>query len=560
MSVTGGVLEAGVTAPEPARPAGGELPRGGDVVVLPQVGAIPDVPDDDLVVALIEAEAVGRRVDALRVALAGEVAERSRRELGSESLAARRGCRTGAELVQRATGVARATALRRIRLGAAVRPGTSLTGEVLPPRFSAVAEGLARGALGVDAACAVVDTLTPSERVAGREAVRVAEAEIVADLTGGAVDGDSDASVGRSGGAGDRESWCLGERDAGDLADQPPRWDADDVRLQAALWRAVLDPDGAAPSVPDAERRGLVLGRARRGLVPISGLLLPDVAAGLRRYADAFTNPRTPDAPAPKGFTGTQHDPERAEHDAGVAGEDAELTELGRLADRRSRAHILHDVLANAIAVAARATETSSMAGAAPTLVVTVEAASLASGKGVAWADGEPVDLAVARQTACAGAVERVLTGRGGRVVGLQTLGRCFTGQQRRAIAARDGAECLVPGCHVLATWCEVHHVTPFVDDPTGTRIDNGVLLCWYHHRSLHQSGWEIRIVDGLPQVRAPGWLDRTRTWRDPRPAGRAPRPPGRLPRPPVRSGAGDGASARAPWAGGRNETNPALG
>lgn len=549
MSVAGGVLESGVAGPdEPARPAGGERPLGADVVVLPQVGAVRDLADDDLVAALIETEAVGRRVDALRVALAAEVAERSRRELGPESLAARRGCRTGVELVQRATGVARSTALRRIRLGAAVRPGTSLTGDVLPARYPAVAEGLARGDLGVDAASAVVDTLTPCERVAGREAVGIAEAEIVAGLTGRPVDGE--VAAGGSGGAGDRESWRLGERDAGDPADAPPAWDADDVRLQATVWRSVLDPDGAVPSVLDAERRGLVLGRARHGLVPISGLLLPDVAAGLRRYADAFTNPRSPGAPAPEGSTGAEHDTALADCDAKAAVEEPELAELGRLADRRSRAQVLHDVLANAIAVATRATETSSLAGAAPTLVVTVDAASLASGSGVAWADGEPVDLAVARQAACAGAVERVLTGRGGRVVGLQSLGRCFTGQQRRAIAARDGAKCLVPGCHVPATWCEVHHVTPYVDDSTGTRIDNGVLLCWHHHRTLHQSGWEIRMVNGLPQVRAPGWLDRTRAWRDPRPTGRAPRPPGWAPRSP----------ARAPRAGGRNETNPALG
>lgn len=101
----------------------------------------------------------------------------------------------------------------------------------------------------------------------------------------------------------------------------------------------------------------------------------------------------------------------------------------------------------------------------------------------------------------------------GGRIVGLRSDERCFTAQQRRAIAVRDRG-CVIPGCRVPAGWCEVHHVVPYAADPTGTHTDNGVLLCWFHHRTLDTSGWEVRMLAGLPQIRPPGWLDPTRAWR----------------------------------------------
>ncbi|WP_241976674.1 MULTISPECIES: HNH endonuclease [unclassified Cryobacterium] len=64
------------------------------------------------------------------------------------------------------------------------------------------------------------------------------------------------------------------------------------------------------------------------------------------------------------------------------------------------------------------------------------------------------------------------------------------------------------------------------------TTIDNGVLLCWYHHHTIDTSGWQIRMVRGKPEVRAPYCYDPTRTWR---PAGehRAGAPRSRQARPP---------------------------
>ncbi|EIC08696.1 HNH nuclease, partial [Microbacterium laevaniformans OR221] len=76
---------------------------------------------------------------------------------------------------------------------------------------------------------------------------------------------------------------------------------------------------------------------------------------------------------------------------------------------------------------------------------------------------------------ACAGAIQRVVTGSDGRIVAIGTEERVFNRYQRRAIALRDGG-CVIPGCGVPAGWCEIHHVTEHArGGPTHT--DNGVLL-----------------------------------------------------------------------------------
>ena len=126
-----------------------------------------------------------------------------------------------------------------------------------------------------------------------------------------------------------------------------------------------------------------------------------------------------------------------------------------------------------------------------PTLVVSVRQSDLVAGQGHAHTSGcdEPVSLASARHIACTGAVERVLVGESGRIVSIETLDRIFNHHQRRAIALRDGG-CVIPGCHVRAEWCEIHHVDEHVRGGR-THTDNGVMLCWHHHRTLDDSGWK---------------------------------------------------------------------
>ena len=69
-----------------------------------------------------------------------------------------------------------------------------------------------------------------------------------------------------------------------------------------------------------------------------------------------------------------------------------------------------------------------------------------------------------------------------------------FSRSQRRALAARDG-HCVFPSCTRPPRHCDAHHLHPRHDDgPTVT--ENGALLCRFHHRLIHQLGWNLLVDD----------------------------------------------------------------
>ncbi|TFC92220.1 DUF222 domain-containing protein, partial [Cryobacterium sp. TMT3-29-2] len=132
-------------------------------------------------------EDLGRRVDAARVASAADIAVRSRRILGNESLAYKNGATNGTDLITRLTRVSSREANRRVRLGENVTlrlAGTSM----LPPYYPAVAAALTAGSLGVDAAEHIVTALdTVAARVAPDD-LGTAERALVASATGAITD------------------------------------------------------------------------------------------------------------------------------------------------------------------------------------------------------------------------------------------------------------------------------------------------------------------------------------------------------------------------------------
>jgi hypothetical protein len=418
--------------------------------------------DDELLAAMSAVEALGRVVDALRVAFAGEVAERSRVELGDQRLSTRRGCRSAAELVERVTQVSGGEARRRNALGAATRARSGLTGEPLEAEFPQVAAALAGGEVGTDAACTIIRELERTRVVADPAQFAAAEAALVGEASG------------RGEGA-------------------PVRCTADELRVQAQAWSTFLDQDGPEPDDERAmRRRGFRLGRARDGLIPVTGELMPEVAAKLTRLFDAHL--------APRSGGGFMTETERAR-----------IAEFGetRTADQQR-----HDVLAAVLDTAARSGDHPTIGGAAPTVLVSVRASDLAAGRGVAHADGTdiPISLRVAQHMICTGGTQSVVFDDDGRIIELGSSERCFTPHQRRAITVRDGG-CLIPGCTVPAAWCEIHHVIADVDGGP-THPDNGVLLCWFHHRTIDTSGWGIRMLRGVPHIRPPAWLDPGGGWR----------------------------------------------
>ncbi|MGA0568506.1 DUF222 domain-containing protein [Rathayibacter sp. KR2-224] len=409
--------------------------------------------DAELLAATRAVEILGRKVDSLRAHCAGQITERSPKGLGTERLSARNGCRTPAELIARLTGSSEATACRRASLGQAVAVRGSLTGDVLPARFPAVAAALATGEIGEDAARIIVSTLAGVELRAEPADWETAEAELVASAVSG--------------------------------------FTADQTRVQAAVWKVALDPDGVDTDAEEAmRRRALIRLGTRDGLVRYRMELMPEISGKLEQAIAAVVSPKS--------------DPVFLDGDAHAE----------RGLDERTSPQKRHDAFASLIDAAARSAEVASMGGAAPTVLVTVDERDLAAGRGAGWIDGvdEPIPMAAITQFACAGGIQKLLI-RDGRIVSLWSPERCFTPQQRRAISVRDGG-CVITGCRVPAGWCEVHHV---LEHSRGgpTHTDNGVTLCWFHHRSIDTGGWSVRMQQGRPQVRAPGWIDPKGQWRN---------------------------------------------
>jgi hypothetical protein len=487
----------------------------GDLAASVTRGELRGLADEVLVTTVSAIERLGRRVDALRVAAAAEVGERSRKELGLAGLAATKGCRNANELLQRLTLASAVSIERRLALGLQTRSQLSLAGIEFPARFPRVAEALDSGVLGVDAAAAIINGLLPVIDHAAIDDLAAAERELIAAATG------SGAAAGAvSGTPAEMDADADAHADADATATVPCT--ADESRIQAQVWRAALDPDGLEPAEERAlARRGFRFGTERGGLVPVSGGLLPEIAGKFARLFDAYLAPKTAPAFVADGLAtdglatdGLAADGQAADGQAADGPAADGPASLVAIKDPRSFDQRRHDILASIIDAAARSGNTPTVGGAAPTVLVSVRRDDLVRRRGAGFIDGvaSPISMGAVEQFVCSGGTQSVELDDRGRILSLGSPQRCFTPRQRKAITLRDGG-CLIPGCQIPAGWCEIHHVKP---DAIGgaTHTDNGVLLCWFHHRTIETSGWQVRMIRGAPQIKAPPWLDCHGTWR----------------------------------------------
>ena len=81
-----------------------------------------------------------------------------------------------------------------------------------------------------------------------------------------------------------------------------------------------------------------------------------------------------------------------------------------------------------------------------------------------------------------------------GRIVEIGVRTRTIPPALRRALLHRDRG-CRFPGCH--GRFCQGHHIQHWAHGGA-TTLSNLVLLCRYHHRAVHQDGFQLdRQPDG---------------------------------------------------------------
>ena len=112
-------------------------------------------------------------------------------------------------------------------------------------------------------------------------------------------------------------------------------------------------------------------------------------------------------------------------------------------------------------------------------------------------AGGIHVSAETARRLACDSATVKMRHGPGGEILDVGRRKRTISPALRRALASRDG-QCRFPGCQNRR--CDAHHIRHWAD-AGATALDNLVLLCRRHHRSVHEEGFSVR-VDAAGEVR----------------------------------------------------------
>ncbi|WP_271214885.1 HNH endonuclease signature motif containing protein [Pseudonocardia halophobica] len=189
--------------------------------------------------------------------------------------------------------------------------------------------------------------------------------------------------------------------------------------------------------------------------------------------------------------------------DAGAAPRDAD--------DQRSAAERQAEALAEVCAQVLSRGRLPETGGRRPQLTVTVRLEDLERRPASASLEfGGQLTPQTLRQLACDAAVIPVVLDGTGVPLDVGRVSRTVPDGLRRAVTVRDSG-CAFPGCDRPPSWCEIHHVREWQHGGP-TSLGNLVMLCTVHHRLIHHSHWEVRMVDGLPEFLPPSWIDRTRT------------------------------------------------
>ena len=252
-----------------------------------------------------------------------------------------------------------------------------------------------------------------------------------------------------------------------------------EAQALAVHTRDLLDQDGAAPRDEiHRARRSLTITRTSDGSTRLVWVMPPLTAGLVNAGIDAIVGEEL----------------RAARDDSAIADSDTR-TLPQRRADAAER------IFRHAVTCTAR--EGLPVA----TMVVRVSLADLRSGRGIASIDGvtEPISAAAARLLAAdAGVIPAVLGGRS-EILDMGRAQRLFSRSQRLALIERDDG-CAWAGCSMPPAYSEAHHLE-WWSRGGDTDLDNGIMLCSFHHHRIHDDGWEIAMHKRVPYFIPPPWV-----------------------------------------------------
>ena len=122
------------------------------------------------------------------------------------------------------------------------------------------------------------------------------------------------------------------------------------------------------------------------------------------------------------------------------------------------------------------------------TVVVHVRAGgSWAEDGGSELEDGPVIHPETARRLVCSGRLQGMAEDAAADVVRVGRLRRDPPDWMMRALKHRDG-ECRFPGCGARQ-FLQAHHMV-FWEHGGKTALSNLVLICFFHHKLVHEYGW----------------------------------------------------------------------
>ncbi len=228
------------------------------------------------------------------------------------------------------------------------------------------------------------------------------------------------------------------------------------LRYLCRFARHVADPDGFFNEAEaDYSRRRLDVSQMGDGMFCVDAILDPESGASLKTALESLAKRLGPD--------------DDRSHKQRMADS---LTELvhhamgeGKLPRRNSvRPHI--------------------------NLTTTLE--GLKNEPGVPAADLElslPISTRTLERIACDSTISRVLLADS-MVIDVGRATRVVSAPTRRALRARDHG-CRWPGCDRKVDWSTPHHIVAWSRGGP-THLSNLVLLCHFHHRLVHEGGWQV--------------------------------------------------------------------
>ncbi len=209
------------------------------------------------------------------------------------------------------------------------------------------------------------------------------------------------------------------------------------------------------------------------GIYQVRGELTPELGALLMRALDAASDALVREHGVPKLDTDAERRKDAAQRRADA---------LGLLAERALGAGFGDE---NAPVSGARAERYQVVLHVEPE---TLRADAHESGRSE-LDDGTRVSAETSRRLACdAGRVDMTHEPETGQILNVGRKTRTIPPALRRALEARDRG-CRFPGCGLRYT--DAHHIVHWADGGE-TSLGNCLLLCYFHHRLVHEGGWSM--------------------------------------------------------------------